>query len=264
MDAPPPVRRPLSEALSPNWRQESAYHALFGADPCAFAWEWLRRTPAYKAAWETYGRDRGGVRAARRFGLVSLEDPAAAVPTARPVWSRVILPDVLTAHVENIAAPRSERIDLRRLAPLVTIVIGSDETEHLLFSDGRRFLRIDVVEGTLIGCPSSLSYLLTGLTRLAGPIASLNRLARLVRAGSFDQERSAALMRHHRWVAELRVADALASGNDQQSIARAMFGELIADRRWRVENASYRRKVQRLVGEARAKLLAPSETWFRS
>jgi hypothetical protein len=261
--APPLIRHSLSGSVSPSWREASAYHSLIGADPSAFAWEWLRRTPAYRAVWETCRRDRKAIHEARRFGLEGLEDPAIAVPMARPVWSRAVMPNVLTAHVENIAAPRSERIDLRLLAPLVTILIGPDETEHLLFSDGRRFLRVDVVEGTLIGCPSSLTYLLKGLTRLAGPIASLDRLARLVRVGGFEGERPSATMRQHRWILELRVADALASGCDQQGIARVLFGGIIAERRWRTESPSYRRQVQRLVGEARSKLGAAPGSWFQ-
>ncbi|MDH7638164.1 DNA -binding domain-containing protein [Sphingomonas oryzagri] len=171
---------------------------------------------------------------------------------------------MLTANVANIHAPASERVDLRLLAPFVTIVIGHNETEHLLFSDGRRFLRIDVIEGTLIGCPSSLSYLLRGLTQLQGPIASLNRLARLVSFGGFHAEKPSPSKRHHRWVLELRVADALAGGADQQEIARALFGPRIADRRWRLDSPSYRRQVQRLVSEARSMLRAPLAMWRRA
>jgi hypothetical protein len=101
----------------------------------------------------------------RRFGLEDLEDPLVAVPDARPVWPRSVLPSVLTANGRHL-----------RTTGRVSI-IGRNETEHLLFSDGRHFLRIGVIEGTLIGCPSSSSYLLRGLTHLQGPIASLNRLA---------------------------------------------------------------------------------------
>ena len=265
MQVQPSVTHRLAGSGVPDWRQESAYHALIGADISAFVWEWLRRTPAYRAAWENPGQRFGSTtRTARRFGLEDLEDPSIPVPHARPVWSRSAQPGVLTANVADIHAPRPERVDLRLLAPFVTIVIGLNETEHLLFSDGRRFLRVDVIEGTLIGCPSSLSYLLRGLTQLQGPIASLNRLARLVRFGNFDAETTPPTKRHHRWIQELRVADAIAVGIDQQGIARALFGSMIAERRWRLESSSYRRQVQRLVTEARANLRSPDEIWRRS
>jgi hypothetical protein len=263
VQAPASSREPLIDPFLPDWRDESAYLSLVGADPSAFAWEWLRRTPAYQANWRSERaspEDRRLI--ARRFGLEDLENPSNAIPWARPVWSRAVLGSVLTAHVADIRAPRSERVDLRLLAPLVTIVIGHNETEHVLFSDGRRFLRVDVVEGTLIGCPSSLTYLLRGLTRLQGPIGSLDRLARLVRARSFEEEKPTASMRQHRWIQELRVADALSIGCDQQSIARGMFGSLVPETRWRVDSPSVRRQVQRLVATARLRMNQNVEAWF--
>ena len=109
-----------------------------------------------------------------------------------------------------------------------------------------------------VGSDLSLAW----LTRLRGPIETLNRLARLVQFGNFDRESTPAPMRHHRWIQELRVADALEDGCDQQRIARVLFGPLIADSRWRLENPSHRRKVQRLVATARLRIKFPLRSWF--
>jgi hypothetical protein len=133
-----------------------------------------------------------------------------------------------------------------------------------LLSDGRHFLRIDVVVGALIGVPAGLPYLLHGLSGLKGPTRALDRLAALVACGEFRPAQLTSIHRHHRWIAELRTADALAAGADQQNIARALYGSAISPMHWRIENAPYRRRVQRLVAEARRLLANPLARWFWS
>jgi hypothetical protein len=245
----------------PNWQTASSYEILHEADTYGMAWEWLRRNDAYRAAWNV----RSGAAnppPARTFGLERYEDPSLPVPAARPIWSSVVYTDVLHAHVADPFAARKDRIDLRLLSRFVSVAISEDEVEHLLLSDGLHSIRIDVVVGTLIGCPASLTYLLRGLSGLKGPMATLNRLAHLVRRGKFEPATAASSNRRRRWITELRVADALRSGADQQTIARSIFGPSIAPGRWRTENSEYRRRTQRLVHEAKILLSSPLERWF--
>lgn len=77
-------------------------------------------------------------------------------------------------------------------------------------------------------------------------------------ASLLPRERRAA-----QWILELRAGDALLEGAPQQAIARALFRRAIAPDRWRIESASYRLRVQRLVRVARRYLAAPlSGPWF--
>jgi hypothetical protein len=227
------------------------------------AWEWLRRTDAYRSAWQGFAR-ASKAPPARTFGLERYEDPNLPIPSARPIWSSIVYADVLRAHVSDPFATRRDCVDLRLLSRFVSVAISHDEVEHLLLSDGLHSIRIDVVVGTLIGCPSSLTYLLHGLSGLRGPMRALKRLAYLVHSGQFEPAETASPAKRHRWISELRVADATLSGADQQAIARALFGSSISPRRWRTESAEYRRRTQRLVHQARELLVRPLDRWFKS
>lgn len=247
--------------MLPDWRVAASYDVLLDADPYGMAWEWLRRTDAYRAAW-------GGLRRAsiappaETFGLERYEDPGLPVPSARPIWSATVCPDVLRAYVSDPFAAERDRIDLRLLSRFVSVAISSDDVEHLLLSDGLHSIRIDIVVGTLIGCPSGLTYLLHGISGLKGPMRSLERLARIVTTGKLEASSQISIRRRHRWITELRVADALSAHADHQAIARELYGAAISSSRWRLESAPYRRRVQRLVAHARRRRVRPLEGWF--
>lgn len=246
-----------------NWMSAKGYVQLLGADRSAFGWEWLRRSSSYRQAWNAQLNRQSTDRPdPRRFGLERFEDPALGAPWARPVWSASADPNVICAGVVDPFARAADRIDLRALSHLVSLAIDEQEIEHLLLSDGRRSIRIDIVEGTLIGCPASLRFTLHGIAKLRGPLATLGRLARLVETGRFPEPSGATTRRHARWVVELRVADAVMAGASHQQIARVLFDGLVADRRWRTESASLRQRVQRLAAGAHASLERPLDRWF--
>jgi hypothetical protein len=165
----------LSLGDLPDWQRPLQYEALLGADRSAFAWEWTRRHRPYRDAWERGDRSAAS---ARCFGLEQFENPALTVPFARPIWSRSVDPSVITAIVQRFRGASTDRLDLLDLQPMLTLCIDENENEHLLLCDGLHFLRIDVIEGTLIGCPAVLRYLLEGFDRLSGPMRSIERLAR--------------------------------------------------------------------------------------
>lgn len=65
------------------------------------------------------------------------------------------------------------------------------------------------------------------------------------------------------WILELRVGDAILEGATQQEMARELFGGAIAPRKWRLDSASYRLRIQRLVRTARRRLADPlGGPWF--
>ncbi|WP_454883418.1 DNA -binding domain-containing protein [Sphingomonas oryzagri] len=247
----------------PNWRIAGSYDILLDADPYGMAWEWLRRTNAYRSAWNNLTH-ASTAPPASAFGLERYENPSLPVPAARPIWSSAVYTDVLRAHVSDPFAARRDRVDLRLLSRFVSVAISDDEVEHLLLSDGLHSIRIDVVVGTLIGCPASLTYLLHGLSGLRGPMGALKRLANLVHAEKFEPAASTSSAKRRRWISELRVADATLAGADQQTIAKALFGPAISARRWRSESAEYRRRTQRLVHQAGALLMRPLDRWLQS
>jgi hypothetical protein len=254
-------RPPISTT---DWRQPDRYVHLQEADRRMFAWEWLRRCPAYRRAWLRYADDAGGriaSRVARRFALVALEDPAKDARTARPVWRSERDPHVVSADSEGARAASADLFDILRLAPVAHVAITSDGSEHWLFSNGEWLLRLDVVEGTLLGGPTLLRFRLEGLAGLPPRLATLGDLVRLLatpEAGLAGR----ATRRKERWIAELRTADALHQGASHRQIARSLFGDM-AGSGWRLDSDAYRLRVQRLVRSARNRLVRPlSQEWF--
>lgn len=244
----------------PDWRLDAAYAPLVSMPRWAFAWEWIRRDRAYRSAWLNSARAPAD---AARFGLEAFEDPSLDAFAARPIWSRAIDRSVLVADVVDGDAPAEEMIDLLAFRQHVSLVVDRFEREHVLLSNGRRALRIDVVRGSLIGGPALLAYQLSGLRRAAPRLSTLEHLIALAQTGRFADGPAKAERRARRWVMELRVADALAAGASQQEIARVLFGAAIATSRWRLQSGAYRLRIQRLVRAVRnqSRLAQPSH-WF--
>jgi hypothetical protein len=247
-----------------DWQQPARYAHLRDADRRMFAWEWLRRCPAYRRAWMRYRSDVGGataLRVASRFALVALEDPAKDARMARPIWRSERDPHVVAADAAGARAARAELFDLLRLAPLANVAITSDGSEHWLFSDGNWLLRLDVIEGTLFGGPALLRFRVEGLTSLPPRLQTLGHLVRLTESPEAGLG-VRATKRTERWIIELRTADALEQGASQRQIARSLFGDN-ADQAWRLDSDAYRLRTQRLVRSARARLMRPiSREWF--
>ena len=254
-------RSPIS---SNDWQSPSHYGHLREADRRMFAWEWLRRCPAYRRAWLRYGGDPGGrvaSRVARRFALVVLEDPAKDAGSAHPLWRSEHDPRVVSADAEGAAAARTGLFDILRLARVAHVAISHDGSEHWLFSDRGWLLRLDVFEGTLLGGPALLRFRLEGLAGLPSRLRTLGELVRLLAAPEVGLE-GCTTRRNQRWIAELRTADALEQGASHRQIARSLLGD-IADQTWRLDSDAYRLRTQRLVRSARARLMRPiSREWF--
>lgn len=129
-----------------DWRDADAYAPLLAADRSLFAWEWLRREPAYRAAARAALKGHESPEGAERWGLHRFEDPDRAAPEARPVWRADRYRHVLSARAAPPVAP-GDALDLARLSCRATLVRGAAGAEHMLFSDGLRTVRLDLVGG---------------------------------------------------------------------------------------------------------------------
>lgn len=247
------------------WRRGDLYDYLRTAERSMFAWEWLRRTAAYRRRWARARRSGRAAqdRAAQAFGLVVLAPPALTAPEAKPIWRAARDPHVLRAQVSSAAAPPPELFDIRLLASGADIGFDGDDAEHWRIDVAGHAVRIDVHGGTLLGGPTLLQFELLGLAAIRPKLAPLDRLVR----GAITLRPELAPpheARAARWIDELRTADALADGASQHEIARALFDRCVPASGWRADGESYRLRVQRLVRAARARLRNPLDrTWFR-
>jgi hypothetical protein len=236
-----------------DWRDSEAYAPLLEADRSVLAWEWLRRDPAYRAAWQAAQSDGAEDDAARpeRWGLQMFESPDLAAPHARPIWCAERHSLVLAA-VAGGSCDEKDRFDLARLAPYARLVRTGAGCEHLLISDGLHALRLDVIAGTLTSGPVELRYLMSGFAAAERPLLTLRRLLSFVRTGRFSRLLHRPEPRAKRWVTLLRTSDALAVGADQREIAGILLSPTAREARWRSAAPSLRSRAQRLVRGARS------------
>jgi hypothetical protein len=248
-----PGRMDLDEEPAADWRDAEAYAPLLDADRSILAWEWLRRDPCYrraaKAALANLNSKDGDL-GPESWGLHVFEAPDLAVPRARPVWHVGIHPYVLQAIAGRAAAP-SDEIDLGRFAATTMLVTDASGREHLLFSDGLRAIRLDVLAGSLARGSAELRYLLVGFASAERPLLTLQRLLALRRTGEFSRSLHPREVRARRWVLALRAFDALAAGASQREIAASLVNGAATEPRWRTQAPSLRLQAQRLVRSAR-------------
>lgn len=243
----------MAQAPVPAWRDAAAYRPLVALDRSGWAWEWLRRDPAYRRAART-GMDPpagsgGGKASALAWGLHRFEDPALPADRARPMWTRRVSAFIL----EAIARPGDgQGFDLAVIARRAVSVAGPGGRVHHLLSDGPTSLRIDLVGGSPASGPVRLLFEVAGPAQLGTHIALLEQLEMLWRSGRLVQTAPLSPARVARLARLLRVQDALAEGATQRLIAEHLFDASVADPHWRIELPTVRSQVQRLVRGARA------------
>lgn len=234
-----------------DWRDGRAYACFLSGDRRCFAWEWLRRSSAYIDAYADNA-------APAAFGLLRFENPMHDALAARPFWHADADRAVLRAEA-RAAGPR-DQFELGRLERLASFL--SHQGEHILFSDGLRSIRLDMLSGSLAGGPAALSWHIDGVADAGPQVLALRQFVALARSGGFSRSLHRPERRARRWVQMLRVHDALATGATHREIAGALFGIDVAGPRWRVSAGPWRLRVQRLAAGARACLASGPAGWL--
>lgn len=229
----------------PDWRDCLSYAPLLQVDRALLCWEWLRRDPFYRCTFYLHKDNPiGWTEQAARFGLQELVDPQLQSDDARPIWRAGHLDGVL--HVRATSCENEvDAFVLDRFSELASLSCAGGE-EHMLLCDGRAYLRLDIVDGSVRRGPVRLHYELCGFSQLAGPLLTLKRFVRFVQTGVLSKEQSSKRT-HERIVTLLRTADALRRGATQREIATVLLDGDAARPNWRLDQPSLRSRVQRLV-----------------
>lgn len=229
------------EFIAADWRNAADYAHLEGADRSAFAWEWLRRLPDYRAA------AASGAASPIPFGLCRFEDAALGATGAHPIWHADADRSVLRA----VSQPGSgnDLFDIQILRRWTTLHVDRDG-EHWRIGDRLRSIRVDIVCGTLREGPAHLAYSIGGIAAALPVVLTLRRLLALARTGQWPAHLFPPETRAGRWIMMLRVSDALAAGASHREIAVALFGATNVGARWRSSAPSYRLRIQRLAAGA--------------
>lgn len=250
-----------ARASAADWRTPDAYAPLLLCDRRAFAWEWLRRSSFYRRLWARRTATTSDVLA--DTGLLAWVDPALAAPDARPIWSIERDPHVLSGRPASGDSVPDDLFDVRSVAPFVSVAVDASHRGHWLLSDGCWAIRLDLHDGTLLGGPILVEHRITGLVSARPKLEALRQFVMLAQRGDLPASMMPRERKAAQWILELRAGDALLDAASQQEMARALFGPSIAPRRWRLESASYRLRVQRLAKAARRRLAEPLVgPWF--
>ena len=203
-----------------------------------------RRAKRSRAAWHVSARPPGG-------GFTFAENPGASALEARLIWHARLDPG--TVPVEAVPAARHDcdAVDPRALAPWLTAVPGSGGREHVVLSDGRNHIRVDVEAGSLCAGPVILHYRLSGTASAAPRLLPLKRLVSFCIERRFHASLFPRDPRIGRWLAALQVHDGLAAGASLREIGMALYGEERVAAEWDHASDSMRSRVRRLAAEAR-------------
>ncbi|MBX9898035.1 MAG: DUF2285 domain-containing protein [Qipengyuania sp.] len=240
-----------------DWRHPEPYAALRRCDRHGFAWEWLRRSPAYQSAGTS--APSAPYDAAASFGLHRFEPFEVGVPKARPLWRAEADPFVLTVETAPVREG-DDRFDIADFSAMADGFRDEDGVEHWLLSDGWHGVRLDVA-GTLAMGPVALEYRLTGLAAARPAIATLSRLIAIARTGRLASGKFPIERRAPRWALTLRVYDAIQAGASQREIAATLFGIERAPQ-WKADNLSAWSRVRRLQDAARRAAAVKPARWL--
>jgi len=226
-----------------DWRSPAAYDYAQDLDHPAFAWEFLRRNPGYREAFDAnpIHDDRGADGPASDWGLRFMADPARQAADTPVFWHPDELPTVIPVTAASAATatppvPLAEwpgEIVKRHAADGVHILIRSDRTSHQIWLLDPSGKAVSV---------SALIPLDATAPQKTDALLCLWRFVTRRRCRAHPSSRR----RIDRLVATLRALDARMAGASYRTIAETLFGpKRVAAEPWKT--APVRDTVIRIV-----------------
>ena len=163
------------------------------------------------------------------------------------LWRADCDPTVLSVAASPTGHADLDAFDFGRFTLPVFILRDTAAAEHLLIGDAGHSLRLDVVDGSVLGGPVQLRYQLADGNSLPARVMTLRRLLALQRLGRFPQTLFPPEAYACRWIRSLQAFDGLASGASHRQIAIALYGADTVKVDWLGRSAYLRCRVQRLL-----------------
>ena len=230
-----------------DWRDSDSYLWVTTLPRSALAWEFVRRSPAYREAYHSNAVCEPG----SPWPMVRLEDPHIDARLAVPVWTDNVCNDILP--LRSGAPPREAIravIDVDRLRCQMTTIEEGARTTHVLFAERGRQLHlaveIDPTAGAALMTPALAPMQLTVKRTLA-----LRRLSDLAEHGELRQHLYPAEARAPRFARILQALDGALAGARHRDIAASLFGERRVNQDWASPDNHLRDHVRRAVAQGR-------------
>jgi len=233
----------MADSSAVHWHPSAAYLYVLHLDGPALAWEYLRRNPEYRRAWQRHRRHPQ--HEAHRWGLRLLEDPARDARDAHPDW----FPDPSSVvQVYPDADPTADALlfQLWRLPG----------RKHLMHDGKRLLLTSRLVNRMLrmaispaLGDGMAYAYAvragckLTERWRAIEAELTLLDTAKVHHTAIATGRPGRASMLHMR---TLQALDGTLAGASQRGVAEVLFGIAAVTERW-YDDGDLRAQVRRLV-----------------
>jgi hypothetical protein len=237
------------DLLSPtmDWRDSDSYLWVTALPRPALAWEFVRRSPAYREAYQSSEFSQRG----SPWPMVRLENPRLDALHAVPAWTGSVCDEVLPLRTG--ARPQDAiraAINVDRLRCRMTMLEDAAGTTHVLFAERGRQLHLaveaDPVAGLALMTPALAPMPLTVKRTLA-----LRRLSDLAEHGELRQHLYPAESRAPRFARILQALDGALAGARHRDIAVSLFGERRVTQDWASPDNHLRDHVRRAVAQGR-------------
>jgi len=240
-----------AELLPPtmDWRDSDSYLWITALPRPALAWEFVRRSPSYRAAYQlsdTPERELGS-----SWPMVRLEDPHLDARHALPAWTGVVSDEILP--LQTGADPQEAiraAIDIDRLRCRMTTIEEETGTTHVLFAERGRQLHLAVEAHPAVGL-GLLTPALAPMPVTVKRTLALRRLSDLAEHGELRAHLYPAEPRAPRFARILQALDGALAGARHRDIAVSLFGERRVTQDWASPDNHLRDHVRRAVAQGR-------------
>jgi hypothetical protein len=238
-----------------DWRDPRSYDYTRELTRDGWAWEFLRRNPAYRMSWDHFGharRRRETEAKAAEFGLLVFEDPARAAMHAPIFWHPDISSFVLPVRAERGSnAAGVATVDFGALRARAASEHREGLLHHLLFQEAGRRLQLVVHGERPDGVVSLLTEAPLDPVSFRRRMSLLQRLADLLANGRLTPQLYPPEARARRLAMVLRALDGWLAKSPQRAIGQAMFDRPTADEDWRDCECPLRERVRLTLRRAR-------------
>ena len=183
-------------------------------------------------------------------GCTFAEDPSLPAREARILWTAARNPFVLEARATPAGARFENAFDITKLnLPVSTMREGAGE--HFLVGTAQACLRLDIVEGSLLDGPVTLTYLVPGVDAALPKVNTARRLIRAYRHARIAPAIALSSVARRREVARIKTFDALQGGASLREVGEYIYGVKAVREHWSGPGEHMKSAVRRLVASAK-------------
>jgi hypothetical protein len=243
-------------ASTSEWRDSDKYVFVNSLPAAGCAWEFLRRNPDYQKAWLAAGSGPLRSVVAAAWGLVRLESPDRDARLANVFWHQSVSREVLTlTALKSEHAERTQKLPPYGLQCRVTVQVGRDGEQHILFAEEGRFFQLEVHGLQGLENVRLTTEIVLSPRQAAARVQALRRFSDMITHRRLRTFLYPPDMRASRLARLLQVLDGWNSRVSYRDIALAIFGEERVSADWRDPGAHLRDHLRRALRSGRALMM---------